>query len=97
MTQTAILEKVLKELEGLAEDRIQEVLDFIRFLKSRQEGLPPLSYTEALKILAELDRIRAEAEARFGVYPGDPVREVREERERYMEKDIGVDWVNLVE
>ncbi len=86
MTQTAILEKVLKELEGLAEDRIQEVLDFIRFLKSRQEGLPPLSYTEALKILAELDRIRAETEARFGVYPGDPVREVREERERYMEE-----------
>jgi len=86
MTQTAILEKVLKELEGLAEDRIQEVLDFIRFLKSRQEGLPPLSCTEALKILAELDRIRAETEARFGVYPGDPVREVREERERYMEE-----------
>jgi hypothetical protein len=30
-------ETVLQELEGLAEDRIPEVLDFIRFLKSRSE------------------------------------------------------------
>jgi len=90
MAQTLIRETVLQELEGLAEDRIPEVLDFIRFLKSRQEH-PPLPgrrrtpNTEALQILAELDRIRAETEARYGVYPGDPIREVREARERQME------------
>jgi hypothetical protein len=38
MAQTLIRETVLQELEGLAEDRIAEVLDFIRFLKSRQEA-----------------------------------------------------------
>ena len=38
MAQTLIRETVLQELEGLAEDRIPEVLDFIRFLKSRQEA-----------------------------------------------------------
>jgi hypothetical protein len=71
-------------LEGLAEDRILEVLDFIRLLKSRQVEHPPLPgrrlipQPEALRILAELDRIRAEVEARYGVYSGDPVREVRE-------------------
>jgi len=90
MAQTLIRETVLQELEGLAEDRIPEVLDFIRFLKSRQEHPPlpgrrPTPHTEALRILAELDRIRAETEARYGVYPGDPVREVREARERQME------------
>jgi len=37
MAQTLIRETVLQELEGLAEDRIPEVLDFIRFLKSRRE------------------------------------------------------------
>jgi len=92
MAQTLIRETILQELEGLAEDRIPEVLDFIRFLKSRQEEHPPLPghrpipHTEALRTLAELDRIRAETEARYGVYPGDPVREVREARERQMEE-----------
>jgi hypothetical protein len=38
MAQTFVRETVLQELEGLAEDRIPEVLDFIRFLKSRQEA-----------------------------------------------------------
>jgi hypothetical protein len=38
MAQTFVRETVLQELEGLAEDRIAEVLDFIRFLKSRQEA-----------------------------------------------------------
>jgi len=37
MAQTIVRETILKELEGLAEDRIPEVLDFIRFLKFRQE------------------------------------------------------------
>ncbi len=92
MAQTVIRETVLQELEGLAEDRIPEVLDFIRFLKSRQEehlplpGRQPTPHTEALRILAELDRLRAETEARYGVYPGDPVREVREARQRQMEE-----------
>jgi len=91
MAQTLIRETVLHELEGLAEDRIPEVLDFIRFLKSRQEQPSPFPgrqppHTEALRILAELDRLRAETEARYGVYPGDPVREVREARQRQMEE-----------
>jgi hypothetical protein len=91
MAQTFVRETVLQELEGLAEDRIPEVLDFIRFLKSRQEhpplpGRQPTPHTEALRILAELDRIRAETEACYGVYPGDPVREVREARQRQMEE-----------
>jgi len=38
MAQVTTRETVLQELEGLAEDRIPEVLDFIRFLKSRQEA-----------------------------------------------------------
>ncbi len=41
MAQFIGRETVLQELEGLAEDRIPEVLDFIRFLKSRQEEHPP--------------------------------------------------------
>jgi len=92
MDHTGIRELILQELEGLAEDRILEVLDFIRFLKSRQGEHPPLPgcrltpQSEALRILAELDRIRAEAEARYGIYPGDPVREVREAHERRMEE-----------
>jgi hypothetical protein len=92
MAHTGIQELILQELEGLAEDRILEVLDFIRFLKSRQGEHPPLPgrrlipQPEALRILAELDRIRAEVEARYGVYPGDPVQEVREAHERRMEE-----------
>jgi hypothetical protein len=68
MARTGIQELILQELEGLAEDRILEVLDFIRFLKSRQGEHPPLPgrrlipQPEALRILAELDRIRAEVE-----------------------------------
>ena len=70
MAQFIGRETVLQELEGLAEDRIPEVLDFIRFLKSRQEEHPPFPgrrptpSTEALQILAELDHLRAETEAR---------------------------------
>jgi len=37
MAQTSVRETILQELEGLPEDRIPEVLDFIRFLKFRQE------------------------------------------------------------
>lgn len=84
MAHTGIQELILQELEGLAEDRILGVLDFIRFLKSRQVEHPPLPGRRptpqpgALRILTELDHIRAQTEARYGVYPGDPVREVRE-------------------
>ncbi len=39
-----------------------------------------------LRIVAELDAMREEMEARHGVYPGDPVREARRERERQMDR-----------
>ncbi len=38
MAQVIPRETILQELEGLAADRIPEVLDFIRFLKSQQEA-----------------------------------------------------------
>lgn len=92
MVQVITRETLIQELEGLAEEQMPEVLDFIRFLKSREKkpsltaGRRPAPDVAALQILAELDRIREEMEARYGVYPGDPVREVREMRERQMEE-----------
>ncbi len=92
MAQVITRETILQELEGLAADRIPEVLDFIRFLKSGERKLFPTTVPshpamtgEAFQVLAELDRIREELETRYGIYPGDPVREVREDRERQME------------
>ena len=40
---------------------------------------------ERLHALRELSATRQELEARLGVYPGDPVAEVRAERERQLE------------
>lgn len=39
-----------------------------------------------LRIVAELDGMREEIEAGHGIYPGDPVREARRERERQMDR-----------
>ncbi|HXF70524.1 MAG TPA: hypothetical protein VNK89_12045 [Thermoflexus sp.] len=86
MARVITKETILQELEGLAEEQIPEVLDFIRFLKFKGKmERRPAPDVAALRILAELDRIRQEMEARYGVYTGDPVREVREMRERQME------------
>lgn len=37
MAQVVTRETLIQELEGLAEEQIPEVLDFIRFLKSRED------------------------------------------------------------
>ncbi|MFN3763854.1 MAG: hypothetical protein ACK4WK_11735 [Anaerolineae bacterium] len=95
MVRVSTREAVIQELEGLAEEQIPEVLDFIRFLKSQPEKPYPAvdrwqtAGPDPLQVLAELDRIREEMEARYGVYPGDPVREAREMRERQLEEAWG--------
>lgn len=44
------------------------------------------SAAQMRQVLAELRRIRERNAARWGVYPGDPVGEAREERMRQMEE-----------
>lgn len=50
------------------------------------EGQPAEALRRDLQVLAELDRIREEVKARCGVYQGDLIAEVREERERQNER-----------
>lgn len=46
---------------------------------------------EALQALRELDRLREGLAARYGIYEGEPVQEIREERERQTE-DTWKQW-----
>lgn len=90
MAEVVTRETILQELEGLAEEQMPEVLDFIRFLKFKRRVSSslicrPVPDMAALRILAELDSIREAAETEHGVYPGDPVKEVREMRDYQME------------
>jgi len=65
MAQTLIRETVLQELEGLAEDRIPEVLDFIRFLKSRSEE-------ERIILMDEVDYRILQSAAAYRTLPPHP-------------------------
>ncbi len=75
MAQVAIKEALLRELDGLPEDKTVAVLDFVRFLKSREEEDLERRFTLALEearkiatqrgitetdILAEIKAVRAE-------------------------------------
>jgi len=74
MTQTVIRETVLQELEGLTEDRISEVLDFIRFLKFRQEA-----ERARQRFVVAVEEARAIARAR-GITDEDVLEEIRAAR-----------------
>lgn len=74
MTQTVIRETVLQELEGLTEDRISEVLDFIRFLKFRQEAEKARQ-----RFAVAVEEARAIAKAR-GITDEDVLEEIRAAR-----------------
>lgn len=46
---------------------------------------------EALQALRELDRLREGLATRYGIYEGEPVQEIREEREHQIE-DTWKQW-----
>ncbi|NLD44692.1 MAG: hypothetical protein GX657_14495, partial [Chloroflexi bacterium] len=79
-----------KRLERLAASEGRTLSDVAR--RALDAGLDTLEgrSDEALReqqaVLARLDAIRAEVRARYGVYMGDLVAEVRAEREEDMER-----------
>ena len=83
MAQVTTRETVLQELEGLAEDRIPEVLDFIRFLKSRSEE-------ERIILMDEVDyRILRSAAAYRALPPrSSPLRDPNVEPAGLSEEDL---------
>ncbi|HDN79536.1 MAG TPA: hypothetical protein ENG33_03590 [Chloroflexi bacterium] len=83
MAQTAVREMLLHELEELPEEKTAEVLDFVRFIKSRM--------TEELKIEQALALYR-EGKGSIGYIAelvGIPKRElVREAKKRGIEPEF---------
>ena len=76
-------ETVLQELEGLAEDRIPEVLDFIRFLKSRSEE-------ERIILIDEVDYRILRSAAAYRTLPprSSPLRDPNVEPAGLSEEDL---------
>jgi predicted DNA-binding protein len=85
-------EKKWNRLRILAEREGKTMADFLRglieeYLKERDR----LDAERFLDVLAELRQIRERNAARWGVYEGDLISDVREERMRQME-DVCSQW-----
>ena len=64
MAQVAVKEAIVQELEGLPEDKVLEVLDFVRFLKSKwEEEMLERRFSSALKEMREIAKQRGITEA----------------------------------
>lgn len=76
MARVVTREIILKELEGLAEDQLPEVLDFIQFLKFRQEV-----ERARQRFVAAVEEARSIAKER-GITDEDVLEEIRAARSR---------------
>uniref|UniRef100_A0A7C1K111 DUF2281 domain-containing protein n=1 Tax=Caldilinea aerophila TaxID=133453 RepID=A0A7C1K111_9CHLR len=74
MAQITVRETVLQELEGLAEELIPEVVNFIRFLKFRQE-----EERARQRFVIAIEKARAVARER-GITDEDVQEEIRAAR-----------------
>ncbi|GBD08411.1 hypothetical protein HRbin22_00651 [Candidatus Thermoflexus japonica] len=76
MARVVTRETILKELEGLAEDQLPVVLDFIHFLKFRQEA-----ERARQRFAAAVEEARSIAQER-GITDEDVLEEIRAVRFR---------------
>jgi predicted SpoU family rRNA methylase len=81
-----------ERLLSLANEQKKSLSETIREVVLRYlDELERQEQEQFRKSLEELRRIREENAARYGVYQGDLINEVREERERQME-DVWKQW-----
>ncbi len=63
------------------------VREFIQYQLEKQDE----KLQRELEALEKLRQIREEAFQEYGMYPGDPVAEIREEQEREMDRMLGLE------
>lgn len=95
-TQT-LKQELLQKIEYLPAYKLQEVLDFVEFLLFKGEmsskDAPTTQYSQQ-GILEGLARIRETVQQTYGMYEGDLIAEVREEREQQLDTSLGLDVID---
>lgn len=85
-TQLLLNDEQNQRLREMAIQKGQSISEVVRqILEAYFAEQDRREQMEALEALKGLDQIR-EAGSQYGVYVGDPVNEIREERERHMEE-----------
>lgn len=88
-----IKQKLWLQIEALPETRLQEVLDFVEFLLSKDKPAKKQEtsklYTQQ-EILIALGEIRETIQQTYGTYQGDLIAEARAERDEQMRLNLGL-------
>ncbi len=95
-TQT-VKQELLQKIEYLPDHKLQEVLNFVEFLLFKGEfsnkEAPTTQYSQQ-EILEGLTRIRETVHQSYGMYEGDLIAEVREERDQQLDATLGLDVID---